>query len=263
MKIGCQENMVPGANLIDRIKFLEDAGYDVIEFWGDLLWERTAEIKSAISKSKLQVSTICSGFRGCLLSNDLGEREQAMNDIKMLLQTAEEIGGLGLIVVPIFGQPRLPNLEPLYTVKQLEEELLIRMLQDLCENAKEHKVLILLEPLNRYLNKFLNTTEQAVALCKRVKHPNLAMMADFFHMNIEEPDMAQSLRDAQPFLRHVHLADSNRYWPGRGHTDFRPGLETLKKIGYRDSLVLECMTPKQDGAELVRTARLLKSLLES
>ena len=48
-------------------------------------------------------------------------------------------------------------------------------------------------------------------------------MADFFHMGIEEVDIAASIRANRQHLVYVHVADSNRLQPGRGHLDFRPG----------------------------------------
>jgi sugar phosphate isomerase/epimerase len=65
-------------------------------------------------------------------------------------------------------------------------------------------------------------------------------MADFFHMGIEEADIAASIRATGQHIVYVHVADSNRLQPGRGHLDFRPGFRALKEIGYDGPLAIEC-----------------------
>jgi sugar phosphate isomerase/epimerase len=59
-------------------------------------------------------------------------------------------------------------------------------------------------------------------------------------MNIEEADIAASIRQAGAHIVYVHVADSNRLQPGRGHLDFRPGFRALKAIGYDGYLTIEC-----------------------
>ena len=65
-------------------------------------------------------------------------------------------------------------------------------------------------------------------------------MPDFFHMNIEEADIAESLRAAGKHIAHVHLADSNRRLPGLGHTDFASGFAALRDTGFDGTLAIEC-----------------------
>ena len=93
---------------------------------------------------------------------------------------------------------------------------------------------------------------------RREVGPEIGVMADFFHMNIEEADIPASIRAAAPRLVYVHVADSNRLQPGRGHLDFRPGFRALKEIGYDGPLAIECRVdgPYDDAireaAELIR-----------
>jgi sugar phosphate isomerase/epimerase len=86
-------------------------------------------------------------------------------------------------------------------------------------------------------------------------------MADFFHMNIEEADIAKSIEDAGSYIMHVHLADSNRLLPGYGHTDFKSGFNALKKINYRNFMALECRIPGDPDIELPKCVKYLKSLI--
>ena len=81
--------------------------------------------------------------------------------------------------------------------------------------------------------------EQGAAIAAEVG-PEIGVMADFFHMGIEEVDIAASIRANRQHLVYVHVADSNRLQPGRGHLDFRPGFRALKEIGYDGPLAIEC-----------------------
>jgi sugar phosphate isomerase/epimerase len=65
-------------------------------------------------------------------------------------------------------------------------------------------------------------------------------MADFFHMNIEEPQFVDAVRENLPYIAHVHLADSHRRLPGSGHTDFRAALRALRDGGYDRFYGFEC-----------------------
>lgn len=259
MKLACQEGLVPGNSLLERLERLGSWGYEGIEFWGGGLKERLPEVQHALKNSPVRASTVCAGFRGSLLDADPRERERACQDIKELLYVAADIGAVGLIFVPIFGAPRIPDLRPLASPEQLEFDLLCLLLEDLAKTAEKAGTYLLLEPLNRYETHFIRRLEQAVAVCEKVAHPHLKVMADFFHMSIEEADIPAAIRQARAWLAHVHLADSNRLLPGQGHTDFRSGFAALKEIGYTGYMALECGVAGDPAAELPKAAQFLKA----
>ncbi len=259
MKLACQEGLVPGNSLAERLERLQAWGFEGIEFWGGGLKERLPEVQSALKNSPVRASTVCAGFRGSLLDADPRERERACHDIKELLYVAADIGAVGLIVVPIFGAPRIPDLRPLASPEQLEFDLLCLLLDELAQTAEQAGSYLLLEPLNRYETHFIRRLEQAVAVCEKVARPNLKIMADFFHMSIEEADTPAAIRAAGEWLAHVHLADSNRMLPGQGHTDFRSGFAALKQIGYTGYMALECGVLGDPLEELPKAAQFLKA----
>ncbi|HIE28020.1 TPA: sugar phosphate isomerase/epimerase, partial [Candidatus Poribacteria bacterium] len=91
---------------------------------------------------------------------------------------------------------------------------------------------------------------------------NIKIMADFFHMNIEEEDIAQSLKQAASYVQHVHLADSTRLLPGYGHTDFKKPFAVLKEIGYDKYMALECSIPGEPQEELPKCAEYLRQCIK-
>lgn len=262
VKLSIQENLLPGASLADKLTAAERLGFDGVEFWGHDINGRLPEIKQALSTVRVEASTICSGYGGDLLGASWEERSRAVEDIKAGLEAAAELGAVGVVVVPTFGGPKLPDLRPLYpSVWELERKMLIAELRELGEHAENVGAYVLLEPLNRYESHFLNRLEQAVEIIVSVGSPGVALMADLFHMNIEEPDMAEALQKALEYIKHVHLADSNRWLPGFGHTDFRPLFRILREGAYAYYMALECYVPEPKEANLIRTVRMLRKLM--
>ena len=101
-----------------------------------------------------------------------------------------------------------------------------------CHVAADSGVRIAFEPINRYETSLLNAVEDGLGFIEKVGGENLGMLLDTFHMNIEEPSIEESIRNAGDRIFHFHYADSNRLYPGAGHLDFRSILTALTETGY-------------------------------
>ncbi|MBO3840858.1 MAG: sugar phosphate isomerase/epimerase, partial [Candidatus Brockarchaeota archaeon] len=254
MKFSVQENLVPGANLEEKLRKLENYGYDGIELWGrQELGGVLKNVLDVLSTTSVKVSTICSGYSGSLLSPRKEDREAALKGIKERLEWANRLGAVGVITVPVFGEATVPDLSPLFKDKfELEWKLAVEEYRILGRHARDVGSIVIVEPLNRYETHFLKTLSQAASLCEEVGLDEVRIMADYFHMSIEEADIGSSLRKHLEKIVHVHLADSNRLTPGRGHTDFS-SLRVLREGGYKHYLTLECGIPGEPDEELRRT----------
>ena len=141
---------------------------------------------------------------------------------------------------------------------------MVEGIRECCRVAAEQNVTVFLEPLNRYEADDLLTLGQGAAVIREVGAPNLKLLADTFHMNIEERDLAASLRQHAALLGHVHLVDSNREVPGHGHTDIQSVLRALLDVQYQGYLCFEVLPAPdsrqaaKDGIETVR--QILRSL---
>jgi sugar phosphate isomerase/epimerase len=109
---------------------------------------------------------------------------------------------------------------------------LVNALDALAKHAAQHGVPLIYEPLNRYETNMANTIADGVGLIKSLKNANVVLLADLFHMNIEEANIAAALRAGGRHIGHVHFVDSNRRPAGCGHIDYRPIAETLRAINY-------------------------------
>ncbi len=140
------------------------------------------------------------------------------------------------------------------------EEWAIDCLRKCTEFAKEYNTGLTLEPLNRYERNFINTLNEGIEFIKRVGASNLGLLADTFHMNIEEISIYDSIIQAKNYITHVHFADSNRWTPGYGHLDFAKIVQTLKKIDYQGHVSAEIL-PLPDPDNCARlTAEALNKL---
>jgi sugar phosphate isomerase/epimerase len=110
-------------------------------------------------------------------------------------------------------------------------------------------VKLIYEPLNRYETNLFNTLADGAAFLERHQLGHTRLLADCFHMNIEEDDLAVSISQHIPHIGHVHFADSNRKSVGLGHTNFTPIAEALIKGGYSGYVSAEALPwPDSDQA---------------
>jgi sugar phosphate isomerase/epimerase len=124
-------------------------------------------------------------------------------------------------------------------------------LAELGPRAEEYAVRLLYEPLNRYETNLANTLGQAAELVTSAASRSVKILADMYHMNIEEADLAGAIRTAAGHIGHVHFADSNRRAAGMGHTDFGPVVAALREIGYTGYLSAEVL-PLPDSLAAAR-----------
>jgi len=261
LKIACQEGLAPGATLREKVANMEKFGFEGLETWGRGLAGRVDEIKKALEGTTIKLGSICAGFGGCPLDADKSQRDMAINDCKEILKAAGDLGAVGMIFVPIFGSPRIPDLSPLADPIKLEKDLMVLLGQEMGETAAAAGTMLLLEPLNRYETHLIKRLEDGVEIAERIGNPHVKIMADFFHMSIEERDIPASIRAAGSWIQHVHLADSTRLLPGYGHTDFKSGFAALKEVGFDRYMALECGIPGDPMVELPKCVQYLKGCM--
>jgi sugar phosphate isomerase/epimerase len=249
LNLSSQEGIIPGKDLKEKLVTMEKWGFNGIEFWGDA--GRTKQIQEALADGKIKVSAICAGYGECLMAETEAKRKRAFDDIKRLLEMAGELKSTGLIVVPAFNnQMKLSFLEG--------QKLLMSQLAELGDWAAKHGTRILLEPLNKGEAMFLRQLTVAACICRALDNPGVAMMGDFYHMNLEEKDDRFAFLDAGQYLHHVHLASRERNLPGQDDRSFVNGFRGLKKIGYRDYCSLECGCKGDKTVEIPKAVEFLR-----
>lgn len=260
-RLAVQEHLIDGASLGHKFEAAQRAGFDGIELRGsgEELTARLPELQAARESGVVMpsVTVITQDFIGDV---DATARARARRCLTQLLDAIVEAGGTGVVTPAAFGRfsNHLPPFVPPRSPEQ-DREVLLEELQAVGEHAASAGGQIWLEPLNRYEDHMINTLAQAASLAKEINMDSVRITADTFHMNIEEVDLAASLRDVQPWLGHVQLGDSNRLEPGAGHLNWPTLTTALDEIEYEGWLAMECGLSGPPAQVLAPVAQLLKS----
>ncbi|MFZ4616943.1 MAG: sugar phosphate isomerase/epimerase family protein [Rectinemataceae bacterium] len=149
------------------------------------------------------------------------------------------------------------------TATQREKDLsrCAKNLRVIAKYAEDKGVILALEPLNRFETSFINLTEQALELVKRVDHPSVKLMMDTFHANIEEKSLGKAIELAGKLMVHVHANENDRGTPGTGNVAWAEVAAALKKIKYSGPLVIESFSTSVK--EIARAAAVWRPLAPS
>lgn len=239
---------------------LRNAGFGYVE-----LSLRTArdlppeKLLGLLEKYHLRVSALATG-QGCIhdqlcLSNPDPEiHSKAIARMRDIIDLAHTLGAY-VIVGGVRGK-----LNGTAAEQALQRNTAISSVQECCLYADPLGVTLLLEPINRYETNLVNTAAEAVAFADEVNAPNLKILLDTFHMNIEEVDIVKTLKMTASRLGYIHLVDSNRCAPGQGHIDLRSVLQTLCAVGYQGVVSAEILPYPDDAGAVHQTANYLSAL---
>ena len=128
------------------------------------------------------------------------------------------------------------------------------------ETAAAYGITIVIEPLNRGETNLVNSVAEGACLRASVNHPNVQLLADFYHI-AREGHAPEDLSRVGG-IAHAHIAAlEGRRVPVREEPGFREMLHAMKETGYTGDLSVEGGTDDlyRDGPEAVR---LLKRLWE-
>ena len=228
--------------LEELVPKVADAGFGQIEFplegIGDFDYDRARELTEEYG---LDVSCcLAMGPDRDLVHPDEAIRANGMAYIKQAIEVTNQIGGTNL-VGPIYSAVgRKWKATPEERARDVEA--LIPALKELAEYAAEYNVMLGVEPLNRFETSFINTHEQVIEVVDRVDHPNLGVMLDTFHMNIEEKDLGEAITKTGDRLIQVHTCENDRGAPGSGNITWDKVAAALKAIDFDGPVVIESFT---------------------
>jgi sugar phosphate isomerase/epimerase len=246
----------------EKFRYLQQMGFDGFEIDGKLLLNNFELVKESVNTTGFPVLTCCGGYEGWIGDFNEDKRQKAIQQISILLQRIAAVGGKGIVVPAAWGMfsLRLPPMVPPRSAEE-DEEILLSALQKLNEDAKKNGATVFLEPLNRYEDHMINTLQKASYYIEEGGFSNVSIIADFYHMNIEEAKIEDSIMDHANSIHHIHLADSHRYQPGSGHIDFENGFRALKAINYDGAMTFECRVIGADAeAEYKKSLHFIKNL---
>jgi len=214
-----------------NLKTIADMGYDGVELAirdPHLIDEEA--LLDLLVRYKLQSPAIGTGQawgeEGLSFTDpDEKIRTAAIARIKSHLGPAQRLGAV--VIIGLLRGIVKPGVEQSQATMWMVEAL-----RECSEAAEKVGVRLALEPINRYETSLINTVQQGLDLIDVVGSAHFGLLLDTFHMNIEEPNIAESIRRAGDRIFHFHVADSNRWYPGAGHIDFPHLLRVLQDTGY-------------------------------
>ncbi|NLJ86441.1 MAG: sugar phosphate isomerase/epimerase [Firmicutes bacterium] len=259
MILGCAEQLIPGDSIQSKFKLAAELGFESLDLIGLGLKEKAEIVRQAVDATGVRPGAIYSRLPNSILHPEPDLREKAILALKDRLDAAALVGAVGVILVPVFGDPLLPDLSPLCSAWQLEMEFLVALLKEVAPYAEEKGVYVILEPINKGETHFINTLAQGLGVCERVGSSSIGLVADVYHMNMEE-SIVDSVHMAGGRIVHVHMSSSDRRLPRPDDIDYHAFLQALKEVGYKGALGFECKAPDSID-ELRESAAYVKRLI--
>lgn len=218
-------------------------GYDGVDLVGEPEKYDTEEICKLLEQYKIQVSSICAVFNKerDFVSSNQAVRRQAISYVKQCVDFAAEVGAKFISVQATACMKINPE-----TDLQKEWKWAVEGLREAGLYAKEKGICLTLEAWNRYETYLINRVEQALQMVQEIDLPSVGVMGDTYHMNIEETDMGDAIRKVGDKLYYLHIADSNRAAPGRGHINFEEIARALRDIQYEGWIAMELLPASAD-----------------
>lgn len=218
-------------------------GYDFTEVVGEPEQVSAGRIRKALDENGILASSIVSIYtpERDLVSSNASIRANTVKYIKGNVDHAVALGAKIVTLTPTACMKIKAEVD----IKQ-EWAWAVEGASEAAAYAHDHGVRIAVEPWNRYETYLINRIQQSIDFCDEVDLPGIGVMADTFHMSIEDSDLPGAIRNAGKRLAHVHFADSNRAAPGRGHLDFVPIVEAIRDVDYQGVCSFELLPAAGD-----------------
>ncbi|MBL7700528.1 MAG: sugar phosphate isomerase/epimerase [Chitinophagaceae bacterium] len=224
------------------IKKIKAWGFDSIE----LPIEDVSHVDAKVIKKALDDNgIICGSVCGAMgpdrdLRGTKQQQQTAIDYLKGLMDIMAEINS-PVLVGPLYSAVGRADAKTDDEFKK-QWHLVVNNMKEVAVHAKQRKVKLAVEPLNRYETDFINTCAQVMQLVKDVGGDEMGVLLDTYHMNIEEKNSADAIRLAGDRLYHFHACGCDRGTPGNDHINWKSIVEALREIKYDRSAVIESFT---------------------
>ncbi len=216
---------------------IKEAGFDGVEV--PLL--RPAEfaapsIRKALEAHGLECNActvLVDGFN--LISADADIRRRTRQHLEEVAKVAAD-AGIRIVAGPLYSPVGyLPGRRRTAD----EWKWAVEGFQSVGDTLAANDVTFAIEPINRFETYFLNTAADAAKLAAQIGHPNIGILFDTFHANIEEKNIAAAYHTVGPYLKHVHTCENDRGIPGSGHVEWEEVFQALRQLNYDGWLTIE------------------------
>ena len=134
-------------------------------------------------------------------------------------------------------------------------------MREIIKTAEDCGVTYCVEAVNRFETCLINTGAEALAYVAEIDSPNIGVLLDTYHMNIEENNIGDAIRLVGDKLTSFHTGENNRTAPGRGHLDWDEIFGALADINYKGRIVSEPFV--MQGGEVGRDIHVYRDLIDN
>lgn len=267
MRIACTNCMVPGKSLLEKARKLKEWGFDGISLQIDESLKSDEMTEQILSLNERAGIAICEfsylgRYFGHHMSSDAGIKARALRYFDESIEICREVGAVTGIGYEYKAQDPLPLFETNRKMPPETELVFLEILRMVGEKAKDAGVQLVLEAINRYESRYVNNLADCRELIDKVRDVcEIGIIADTFHLAIEEKNIAQSIVKSRGYIKEVHLGDNNRLLPGHGSIDWKAFFRALKEIGYSGYITLECGVPGDPEVTLPECIEFLRKMI--
>ena len=243
IRIGCCTNML--ADAVDRaglsyIFKAAQAGFAYVEpplaEFMNLEEETLLQVERLLKNDKIRVDAFCNLFPASLrLTGPEADLKKADGYMEQALQLAARFGASRVV----FGSGAARWVPEGFSRKQAFEQLVI-LTEHMAKIAEKNGIVVAIEPLNRGECNIINTFREGCHLAERVNHPNIRVMADYYHFTLEQDCLEDLEHYGKQYLVHVHFAEvQGRSYPSRQRREYKSFIRALQKAGYGERISCE------------------------
>lgn len=251
----------------DHKKYIDKAkkiGFDVLEFQAQPLLEMSDDHIRELRKRADDVGIELTYSLGLDPHYDVSSLDESVRQggVKYLQNIIRKmyIGGGTLLSGVSYAGWGTPGVVMDDKTPYLEQS--VKSMKEIIKVAEDCGVTYCVEAVNRFETCIINTAAEALDYIARVDSPNIGVLLDTYHMNIEEKSFAEAIRlVGADRLKSFHTGENNRTAPGRGHLNWDEIFGTLAEIGYKGRIVSEPFV--MQGGEVGRDIHVFRDLVEN
>ncbi len=234
----------PQLPLLDRIREAKKAGFPGIELWP---WQGKPleEIAALCQELDMEVAQFLGwGFKPGL--NDPANHDAFVQAVRDGCAAAKKLRTSKMTVIAGDDRPGVSQAE-------MHRQVVVG-LKKAAPIAEEAGLMLILEPMNirvDHKGHCLYGSAPAVAICREVNSPMVKINWDLYHMQRQEGDLCDRLREGFDQLGYVQVADvPGRREPGTGEVNWSRVFRELHELGYRHFVGAECWPLTTEAAAL-------------
>ncbi len=245
------------------IKKVADIGYDVLEFQAQPLLEMSDEKLKSLKALADEVGIELTYSLGLDPAYDVSSTDEKvrLGGVDYLKRIVEQIGKMDGKLLSGVSYAGWGTPDCILNDKKVYWENSLKSMREIIKTAEDCGVTYCVEAVNRFETCLINTAQEALDYVAEVDSPNIGVLLDTYHMNIEENSIGDAIRLVGDKLTSFHTGENNRTAPGKGHLDWDEIFKALADIKYKNRIVCEPFVMM--GGEVGKDIHVFRDLIDN